>query len=345
MLKVAGVVATQVEDSPWKVFMANIPSYLGEEQVKELASSFGPLKSFNLVKDQQTNVSKGFCFFEYADRDVTDRAIAGLNGTKLGDKVLLVQRANVGGKNSMTTQLLGSVPGLVAPGMKMSIIPKFDFPPQVYLTNPTGIHLMALMTPISAGCALLKVEFADPGPPTKILLLGNMAKVEDLQNPRTVEDIRDQTWEICEAFGKVLSMEIPIPPPPKSQEEIDNDIAMGKPYKQLYFGVGNVYVEYDKISSCKAAHDDLGGRMFGGRTVLSGYLSEQRYRNKYWGPIVEEEERAKQMLIQAEEQEQKAQLASMQSVSAFDAELQRMEQEFREEQMRLQQEQQIKQEF
>ena len=40
--------------------------------MKELLSSFGELKSFNLVKDSGTTFSKGYCFFEYVDHDLTD---------------------------------------------------------------------------------------------------------------------------------------------------------------------------------------------------------------------------------------------------------------------------------
>lgn len=40
--------------------------------MKELLSSFGDLKAFNLVKDSGTSFSKGYCFFEYLDIDVTD---------------------------------------------------------------------------------------------------------------------------------------------------------------------------------------------------------------------------------------------------------------------------------
>ena len=95
----SGVVSTVVEDTPNKIFMGNVPNYLTEEQVKELAATFGELKSFNLVKDGTTGMSKGYCFFEYVDASVTDRAIAGLNGTKLGDKTLLAQRASLGSKH------------------------------------------------------------------------------------------------------------------------------------------------------------------------------------------------------------------------------------------------------
>lgn len=41
-------------------------------QVKELLSSFGDLRAFNLVKDTGTTFSKGYCFFEYVNHDITD---------------------------------------------------------------------------------------------------------------------------------------------------------------------------------------------------------------------------------------------------------------------------------
>lgn len=41
-------------------------------QVKELLSSFGELRAFNLVKDTGTTFSKGYCFFEYVNHEVTD---------------------------------------------------------------------------------------------------------------------------------------------------------------------------------------------------------------------------------------------------------------------------------
>lgn len=64
---------------------------LGEEQVKELLTTYGALKSFHLVKDMQTGVSKGFCFFEYAEAGVTQDSIQGLNGIQIGDRTLTGQ--------------------------------------------------------------------------------------------------------------------------------------------------------------------------------------------------------------------------------------------------------------
>lgn len=46
--------------------------FLMKFQVKELLSSFGKLRAFNLVKDSATGLSKGYAFSEYADTTITD---------------------------------------------------------------------------------------------------------------------------------------------------------------------------------------------------------------------------------------------------------------------------------
>jgi splicing factor U2AF subunit len=42
----------------FKVFIGGLPAYVSDEQVMELLKAFGELKSFNLVKDSATGVSK-----------------------------------------------------------------------------------------------------------------------------------------------------------------------------------------------------------------------------------------------------------------------------------------------
>lgn len=44
--------------------------------MKELLSSFGKLRAFNLVKDSATGLSKGYAFCEYADVSITDQVSA-----------------------------------------------------------------------------------------------------------------------------------------------------------------------------------------------------------------------------------------------------------------------------
>jgi splicing factor U2AF 65 kDa subunit len=53
-----GVVSNVVIDTPDKISVANIPSYLSDEQVSELLISFGDLKAFVLVRDSGTEESR-----------------------------------------------------------------------------------------------------------------------------------------------------------------------------------------------------------------------------------------------------------------------------------------------
>lgn len=92
-------VSNIVVDSPYKLYVGGLPTHLSLDQVKELLSAFGQLKSFNLVMDQTTGTSKGYAFCEYLDPSLTDQAIAGLNGMQLGESRLIVQLASTGSKN------------------------------------------------------------------------------------------------------------------------------------------------------------------------------------------------------------------------------------------------------
>lgn len=96
----ANIVSTNVEDTPNKIFIGGIPPNLNEADVRELLQVFGALKSFNLVRDTTTGASKGYAFCEYLDPNTTDNACKGLNGMKIVDKNLVVQRASVGSKVS-----------------------------------------------------------------------------------------------------------------------------------------------------------------------------------------------------------------------------------------------------
>ncbi|KAL9103425.1 MAG: hypothetical protein Q9163_001527 [Psora crenata] len=91
-----GVVSSVVPDTPNKISVTNLLPNLTDEQVTELLIAFGPLKAFVLVKDASTEESRGIAFCEYVDAATTDITIEGLNGMKVGDKQLKVQRASIG---------------------------------------------------------------------------------------------------------------------------------------------------------------------------------------------------------------------------------------------------------
>ncbi|KAM4600595.1 U2 small nuclear RNA auxiliary factor 2a isoform 1-T1 [Polymixia lowei] len=170
-----GVVSTVVPDSAHKLFIGGLPNYLNDDQVKELLTSFGPLKAFNLVKDSATGLSKGYAFCEYVDVNLNDQAIAGLNGMQLGDKKLLVQRASVGSKNATLTSINQTPVTLQVPGLMNSS-----------MTQMGGL-------------------------PTEVLCLMNMVAPEELLDDEEYEEIVEDVRDECSKYGQVKSIEIPRP--------------------------------------------------------------------------------------------------------------------------------------
>ncbi|XP_031632699.1 splicing factor U2AF 50 kDa subunit [Contarinia nasturtii] len=169
---VSGVISTVVPDSPHKIFIGGLPNYLNEDQVKELLLSFGQLRAFNLVKDAATGLSKGYAFAEYVDFNITDQAIAGLNGMQLGDKKLIVQRASVGAKNSNSSNVQTAPVQIQVPGLSL---------------------------------------VGTSGPATEVLCLLNMVTPDELRDEDEYEDILEDIREECNKYGVVRSIEIPRP--------------------------------------------------------------------------------------------------------------------------------------
>ena len=106
-----------------------------------------------------------YAFCEYADPQITDTAIAGLNGTQLGDKKLIVQRASVGKPNE---EVGGSVATANAP---------------VTLQVP-GLH-----------------QAQGGNNATEVLCLMNMVTEAELIDDEEYEDIMEDVKEECNKLG------------------------------------------------------------------------------------------------------------------------------------------------
>ncbi|XP_075085471.1 uncharacterized protein LOC107806722 [Nicotiana tabacum] len=80
-----------VEDSPYKIFVGGISRTISSEMLMEIAKAFGPLKAYHFRMN--SDINEPCAFLEYVDHSVTLKACAGLNGMKLGGKVLTVVQA------------------------------------------------------------------------------------------------------------------------------------------------------------------------------------------------------------------------------------------------------------
>lgn len=72
-----------------KLFVGNLPPTATEEQVQELFSQYGTVRSLNLAADIFTRKCRGFGFVEMEGHEAR-AAIAGLNGSMFEGKMLKV---------------------------------------------------------------------------------------------------------------------------------------------------------------------------------------------------------------------------------------------------------------
>lgn len=155
LVKIQGVVSTNVEDGPNKIYLGNIPNHLKPDQVKQLVEMFGELKSFHLLVDNhELGRSKGVAFMEYVDPAVTDQAIAGLAGLDICGRALACERATKGKnwehekKSLQSVAMSVGLPQGLTPSMQASILSSMTIPAQAITPaaplEPAAMHAFAL---------------------------------------------------------------------------------------------------------------------------------------------------------------------------------------------------------
>ncbi|KAJ1654369.1 hypothetical protein IWQ61_005684 [Dispira simplex] len=182
-------VSNFVDDGPNKLFIGSIPASFNQDQVAQILLSFGPLKSFHFVKNPATGLSKGFAFCEFADPALTDIVCEGLNGMSVGDRHLVVQRADVGSRQHRTGYDTG---GSLQSHRSISL---GGYPAQLPPTLSAAINDG---TPRATQ-------------PTTVLQLLNMVTPEELANDEEYQDIQEDIRDECTKFGTVVELRIPRP--------------------------------------------------------------------------------------------------------------------------------------
>ena len=235
-----------------RIFMGNLPTNLPEEDVRRIVESFGHLKNFSLVKTSAVGgQSRGFCFFEYWDGRITDKAIEQLNQIEICDKKIKVQRA---------TQAKTNLPMLTGPiGQK-----KKKFSEGIFRNGPSG--MIAELTPTQL--QQIQAIFAVPVhalAPSRCLCLINMFSPQDLVDDAEFQEAYSDIWQECQKYGIVENVNI-------SRPDLDT--------MEVPVNAGKVYVKFLELVSAKKAKYSLNGKTFNNRTVIISFYPEQWFTAK-----------------------------------------------------------------
>src|SRR6266852_5823096 len=74
------------------IYVGNLDFGATEESIRSLFAPHGTVERVHLATDRETGRSRGFAFVEMAE-GAADKAIAALNGTKVGGRALTVNEA------------------------------------------------------------------------------------------------------------------------------------------------------------------------------------------------------------------------------------------------------------
>jgi len=75
------------------IYVANLSWATGDEELKELFQPFGNIDRAVVIKDRETERSRGFGFVEMSDDEEAQKAIAELNGKEFDGRPLKVNEA------------------------------------------------------------------------------------------------------------------------------------------------------------------------------------------------------------------------------------------------------------
>jgi RNA recognition motif-containing protein len=76
-----------------RIYVGNLPYSADDGQLNQLFTAYGTVVDARVITDRNTGQSKGFGFVEMSTEDEARAAIAGLNGTMLGNRALRLDEA------------------------------------------------------------------------------------------------------------------------------------------------------------------------------------------------------------------------------------------------------------
>ena len=75
------------------IYVGNLPYSIRDDELSDLFSDFGAVKSANVIMDRSSGKSKGFGFVEMDDNEDAEKAIQSLNGKEVSGRELRVNEA------------------------------------------------------------------------------------------------------------------------------------------------------------------------------------------------------------------------------------------------------------
>ena len=76
-----------------RLFVGGLPWAVDDNQLRDHFGSYGPVVSATVIRDRETQRSRGFGFVEYSTPEAAKAAVEALDGTEMGGRPITVSVA------------------------------------------------------------------------------------------------------------------------------------------------------------------------------------------------------------------------------------------------------------
>jgi len=255
------------EKGPMKLYIGSLHFNITEDMLRGIFEPFGRIHSIQLMKDPETDRSKGYGFITYSEAEDAKKAMEHLNGFELAGRAMKVghvtEQAPVG--PSLLDQDderagfdLGAT-GRLALMAKLAEGTGMEIPDQArQALTVRGVNMDMPAKPQRVNVAPPPNEQAMPPIATECFMLSNMFDPVTEREPAWDQEIRDDVVEECNKHGSVMHI-----------------------YVDKASPQGNVYVKCVNIATAVAAVNALHGRWFAGKVITAAYVPVVNYHNLF----------------------------------------------------------------
>jgi RNA-binding protein 39 len=248
-----------VPTGPTRLYVGSLNSNITEGDLRDLLDTYGPIENITLLKDSETNKSKGFGFVKFRRADDAARALKHLNGKEVAGKqikcVLVNETQKVGGKDTPTGMFeLDDEDG----GVSLNTASRLQLMEK--LQRGDEMPTPAVQAPPKAASKPKEVAPAPSfpkNPPSPCIKITNMFDPAGESDPNWQQEIQEDVSDECRKFGSVVHC------------YVDKE------------SQGHVYLKFGSIPAAQNAINALDKRWFAGRQVTAEFVSERLYYGRF----------------------------------------------------------------
>lgn len=238
---------------PMRLYVGSLHFNITEDMLRGIFEPFGRIDKIELMRDMETNRSKGYGFISFHDAEDAKKALEQLNGFELAGRPMKVNHVTERQEMIQGPSLLDS-DELDRSGIDLGTTGRLQL--MAKLAEGTGIQLpQAAVTAlqisqtapaVAAATAQVSANNGNAASlATQCFMLTNMFDPDSETNPNWPEEIRNDVIDECRKHGGALH------------------VFVDKASK------GDVYVKCPTIAAAIASVTALHGRWFAGKTGLS----------------------------------------------------------------------------